>query len=393
MTWTVIGFEFRTRTLVSPFPFHIAIKLLFSLTSLQGNSVLTSPAQGHERSSKRRYRSFEWALGATICGRRWSFRSWLCQWQFCSAFKRPRERWEHGRHHSAAWDHSYDYSGKRIGVIGNGSSGIQMLPAMAKLPNTQVTSLQRGPTWIFSRMTPADLVGSSDKSYNHVYREEDEQRFQDPEEMKGYRKKAQGGVNKAYHMLVKGSPANMSATIFAEKQMSEKLNHDPVLCEKLIPKWELGCRRITPGDGYLESSTQPNVNLTNSPITSIEATGIRTAGNTLHELDVIIFPTGFDVSQIPPYPVIGLNNMTLAEKWNQEPESYLSVACPEFPNYSIFTGPNATVTGPSFKVYHGQVIILSFGSSKCPERISLPLSLNKRLLTNLFGMEIRCIRR
>lgn len=245
--------------------------------------------------------------------------------------------------HSAAWDHSYDYSGKRIGVIGNGSSGIQILPAMAKLANTQVTSFQRGPTWIFSRMTPADLVGSDDPSYNPEYREEDKQRFKNPEEMKKYRKTVQGGVNKAYHMFVKGSPANISATEFAIKQMSEKLNHDKDLCEKLIPKWELGCRRITPGDGYLEAFTQPNVHLTNSSITGIEAKGIRTKDGTLHELDVIICATGFDVSQIPPYPVTGRNNVTLAEKWKDEPESYLSVACPDFPNYFIFTGPNATV--------------------------------------------------
>lgn len=210
--------------------------------------------------------------------------------RFLSTWRWPNipgiETFEGLKVHSAAWDHSYEYSGRRIGVIGNGSSRIQILPAMAKLPNTQVTSFQRGPTWIFSRITPADLVGSDDPSYNSEYREEDKQRFQDSEEMKKYRKTVQGGVNKAYHIFIKGSPANKAATEFAIKQMSEKLNHDKELCKKLIPKWELGCRRITPGDGYLEAFTQPNVHLTNSPITSIEAKGIRTADNKLHELDV-----------------------------------------------------------------------------------------------------------
>jgi cation diffusion facilitator CzcD-associated flavoprotein CzcO len=245
--------------------------------------------------------------------------------------------------HSAAWDHSYDYAGKRIGVIGNGSSGIQILPSMAKLPGAQITSFQRGPTWIFSRMTPADLVGSDDTSYNPEYREEDKRRFQDPEEMKKYRKIVQGGINKAYHMFVKNSHENISATKFAIEQMSRKLNYDKDLCEKLIPKWELGCRRITPGDGYLEAFTQPNVHLTNSPITGIEPTGIRTDDGKLHQLDVIICATGFDVSQIPSHPVVGRNHVTLEAKWREEPESYLSVACPDFPNYFIFTGPNATV--------------------------------------------------
>jgi cation diffusion facilitator CzcD-associated flavoprotein CzcO len=127
-------------------------------------------------------------------------------------------------------------------VIGNGSSGIQILPAMAKLDGTKVTSFQRGPTWVFSRMTPAQLVGSDDPSYNPAYRDEDKEKFQDPKEMMKYRKVVQGGINKAFKMFVKDSEANRNSTQFAVKQMSEKLGHDQVLCEKLIPKWELGCR-------------------------------------------------------------------------------------------------------------------------------------------------------
>lgn len=146
--------------------------------------------------------------------------------------------------HSAGWDHSYDYSHKRIGVIGNGSSGVQILPSMAKLPGTTVTSFQRGPTWVFSRMTPALLVGSDDPSYNPTYRDEDKEKFRDPEELKKYRKVVQGGINSAYGMFVKGSEQNRSSTEFAIEQMSAKLNNDPELCEKLIPKWELGCRSV-----------------------------------------------------------------------------------------------------------------------------------------------------
>lgn len=143
--------------------------------------------------------------------------------------------------------------------------------------------------------------------------------------------------------FVKGSQDNQETTDFAIKQMSGKLNHDPELCEKLIPKWELGCRRVTPGDGYLEAFTQDNVHLTNSEISHISSIGIHTADGKLHELDVIVCATGFDVSQIPSFPVVGRNGVTLAEKWKTEPESYISVACPDMPNYFIFTGPNATV--------------------------------------------------
>ena len=246
--------------------------------------------------------------------------------------------------HSAAWDHSFDYSGKRIAVIGNGSSGIQILPEVAKLDGTDVTSFQRGPTWVFSRMTPAALVGSDDPSFNPEYREEDKEKFRkNPDEMMRYRKVVQGGINKAFRMFIKDSPMNQDLTEFAKNQMAEKLDHDPELCEKLIPKWELGCRRVTPGQGYLEAFLRPNVHLTNSTIVRVDETGIQTEDGVHHDLDVIVTATGFDVRQVPPYPVVGRNNISLAEKWRDEPESYMSVACPDMPNYFIFTGPNATV--------------------------------------------------
>ncbi len=125
--------------------------------------------------------------------------------------------------------------------------------------------------------------------------------------------------------------------------MRAALNNNPQLCEDLIPEWTLGCRRLTPGEGYLESFLLPTVKLEKSSIARITETGITTDSGRQYSLDVIICATGFDVSHVPHYPVTGRNGITLADKWSSEPESYLSVACPDFPNYFIFTGPNATV--------------------------------------------------
>lgn len=105
------------------------------------------------------------------------------------------------RVHSASWDDSYDYSNKRIGIIGNGSSGIQILPQMAQLPGTEVTSFQRGPTWIVSRLRPAKLVGSEDPATNPLYTDADRERFRNPEEIKKYRKMVQGNVNSSFKMV------------------------------------------------------------------------------------------------------------------------------------------------------------------------------------------------
>jgi cation diffusion facilitator CzcD-associated flavoprotein CzcO len=87
---------------------------------------------------------------------------------------------------------------------------------------------------------------------------------------------------------MKGEP-NETTVALARAQMAEKLNHDPVLCEQLIPKWEIGCRRVTPGPGYLEAFSKPNCSLTSSPITKITEKGVVTADGEEFECDVCKF--------------------------------------------------------------------------------------------------------
>ncbi|KAF9886633.1 hypothetical protein FE257_011273 [Aspergillus nanangensis] len=246
--------------------------------------------------------------------------------------------------HSADWDHAYDYANKRIAIIGNGSSGIQILPQLAKETGTEVISFQRGPTWVTSRLSPASLLGRDDPTPNPEFTAEDKKRFrEDPEYHHQYRRNIIHNYNKAFKMFRKGSPENINATTNATKQMAAKLNHRADLCEMLIPKWELGCRRVTPGEGYLESFLRDNVSITQSPITMITEDSVLTADGREYKVDVVVCATGFDVSHCPRYPIIGRDGCSLADKWADEPESYLSVACPGLPNYFIFTGPNAVV--------------------------------------------------
>lgn len=129
----------------------------------------------------------------------------------------------------------------------------------------------------------------------------------------------------------------------AKASMLAKLNHRRDLCKELIPDWDIGCRRITPGEPFLEAFLKPHVSLTSSPIIDVDEKGIRNADGTYEEFDVIVCATGFNIAQIPPFPVIGRDNVSLAEKWSFEPEGYMSIMCPDMPNYFIFTGPNATV--------------------------------------------------
>ncbi|KAL4821215.1 hypothetical protein BDW67DRAFT_172075 [Aspergillus spinulosporus] len=242
--------------------------------------------------------------------------------------------------HSAEWDHEFDYSHKRIAVIGNGSSGIQITPQMAHLPGTEVVNYMRSAAWIYYRVPPSKHLGRDTDEVNPAYAEEDKKRFQDPHVHREYRKGIINRTNKAFKLFLKGEN-NEEAVRFGTEQMASKLNYDPELCRKLIPKWEVGCRRVTPGPGYLESFSRPNCNLSDSPITKITSNAVHTADGKVFECDVVVCATGFDVSHRPRFPLIGLNGANLAEKWADEPESYLSVATAGFPNYFIFTGPNS----------------------------------------------------
>lgn len=88
---------------------------------------------------------------------------------------------------------------------------------------------------------------------------------------------------------MKGSEGAHDAVSFAAEQMASKLGHDPELCRMLIPNFEVGCRRITPGPGYCEAFTQPNCHLTDSRITRISENAVHTADGKTHEVDVGMF--------------------------------------------------------------------------------------------------------
>lgn len=138
--------------------------------------------------------------------------------------------------------------------------------------------------------------------------------------------------------FTKGSEAQKQAQDSTAKMMLDRLGGDILLAEKLTPDWEVGCRRTTPGPGYLEAFTRRNVSLVSESISCVENNGIRTADGVLHEFDVIVCATGFDVSHRPPWPLIGRHGIELAEAWKEEPESYLSLAASGFPNYFQFCG-------------------------------------------------------
>ena len=125
---------------------------------------------------------------------------------FLNTWKWPEisglQEFEGHKVHSASWDHGYDYSGKKMAIIGNGSSGIQILPALAELDGTDITAFQRGPTWIVARMDPGRLLGKPNIGSNPMYTEEDKRKFrEDKEHHHQYRKNLIHRINTAFRMV------------------------------------------------------------------------------------------------------------------------------------------------------------------------------------------------
>jgi cation diffusion facilitator CzcD-associated flavoprotein CzcO len=241
--------------------------------------------------------------------------------------------------HSASWDKDFDWKDKRVAVIGNGSSAIQIVPQIVDRA-AHLTNFVRRPTYITPGLGSAIIGGQ----VQYYYSEEEKQAFRNnPEQLKEYRKRIQAASNKAFDMFVKNSTAQEQGKKQTSDMMRGKLNHNDDLASKLIPDYEVGCRRATPGPGYLESFTRENVSLVTDSISEVEEKGIRTADGTLHEFDAIVCATGFDVSHRPHWPLIGRHGTTLAEAWKEEPMSYLSLCAAGFPNLFFFSGPNAPV--------------------------------------------------
>ncbi|KAK5689222.1 hypothetical protein LTR17_026424 [Elasticomyces elasticus] len=238
--------------------------------------------------------------------------------------------------HTANWDSSVDLAGKHVGLIGNGSSGIQVLPNIQ--PKVKhVTTFIREPTWV----SPVQGLEQ------HVFTPQERRDFESkPGALTEYRKGIETGLNGQFGLFLKNSTVNTATHDYFVEQMKAKLN-DERLIGKLIPDWSVGCRRLTPGVGYLESLTKPNVTTVYGEIEKITERGCVCDDGNEYPIDVLICATGFDTTFKPRFPLINPTGKNLQDEWAKEPKSYLGIAAAEFPNYLIFLGPNCPIgNGP-----------------------------------------------
>ncbi|KAL4758045.1 flavin-containing monooxygenase [Aspergillus foveolatus] len=238
--------------------------------------------------------------------------------------------------HTANWDDSIVLKGKHVGLIGNGSSGIQVLPAV--LPEVRkVTTFIREPTWV------SPVKGLE----QHIFSEEEKQAFAaNSQHLTEYRRGIERGMNGQFAIFLRNTEGQRSTREYMTQQMKEKLNN--VNLEKvLIPDWSVGCRRITPGVGYLESLGNEKVKVVYGNITEVTERGCICDDGNEYPIDVLVCATGFDTSFRPRFPIIGPAGNNLQDEWKAEAKSYFGIAAAAIPNYLTFLGPNSPVgNGP-----------------------------------------------
>lgn len=244
--------------------------------------------------------------------------------------------------HSAKWNEKYDFTNKKIGVIGSGSSAIQIVPALQRLSGAQISTFVRSKTWISPPFGQSlwDKLGMTDYKISP----EQQNRFaSDQEHYHSFRLAIEEDGNAIHGVTIKGTPMQISARDAFEEHMRARLASAPHIYKALLPNFSPGCRRLTPGPGYLEALTEPNVDFITTQITKIEETGVRTADNKLHEIDALVCATGFHTSAPPPFPLTGLEGISLQKKWAERATSYLSLAVDQYPNLFMMMGPNSAI--------------------------------------------------
>ncbi|KAH8807115.1 hypothetical protein F5884DRAFT_702964 [Xylogone sp. PMI_703] len=238
--------------------------------------------------------------------------------------------------HTANWDPSYDWTGKKVGVIGNGSSAIQLVPQVQKTAKSIVNYI-RNPTWI-----AANYLDEFSDGGNYVYSEEKKREFREhPEKHFQMRKQMEHTFNQIFLAMLKGRPEQKAMDQTYRKIMHSRLGGDPELIKRMIPRFDPGCRRLTPGDGYLEALQQENARIIWSPIIKVTEKGILTDEGE-EEFDLIVTATGFDVSFRPSWKHAGRNGVSL-DDWLEEPKSYFGMCAAGQPNYFIYSGPGSPV--------------------------------------------------
>jgi len=250
--------------------------------------------------------------------------------------------------HASQWDPLFNPKGKRVAVIGNGASGIQLVANINKIVS-RLDHYARNKTWV------ATSWAGDDRTFDpQPIPEEQKESFKDPQAYLAFRKTLEDKYWRRFATFFRDDKDNEALWEKLTKNMQASLAEHPELWDELIPDFSPNCRRLTPGPGYLEAITADNVDYVRTPIARFTATGIETIDGMQRGVDAVICATGANVDMVPPFTVHA-RGRELGQEWPPggrygSPHTYLGLAAPGFPNLLFVHGPHGT--GPSGTVPH-----------------------------------------
>lgn len=237
------------------------------------------------------------------------------------------ERFEGEVWHSAQWRHDVDLSDKRVGIVGTGASAIQFLPKVAQTAKS-VVLLQRTPAWILPRVDRR-----LSRRERMLYR-----RFP------ALQRLVRRALSWSRELFVLGfavQPAVMAVPRRMALRHLERQVPDPALRARLTPSYEIGCKRILISNDFYPALSRHNVELVSSGLAEVGPRCVTAADGTRREVDVLVFGTGFQVTDPPIAKRLrGRDGRTLAEFWSGSMHAHRGSAVPGFPNAFFTSGPN-----------------------------------------------------
>jgi cation diffusion facilitator CzcD-associated flavoprotein CzcO len=229
--------------------------------------------------------------------------------------------------HTARWNHDHDLAGRRVAFVGTGASAIQAVPEIQPIAG-HVDVFQRTPPWVVPHRD-RPITRAERALYRRV---------------PALQRLVRAGVYGLRELLVPGlvyRPQLMKAVEkLARKHIADQVP-DPELRRNVTPDYAIGCKRILPSNKWYPALGAHNVDLVTEGIAEVRPNGVVDAAGAFHEVDTIIFGTGFYVTDIPLADIVtGAGGRPLSEVWNRSPQAYRGTAMAGFPNLFLLVGPN-----------------------------------------------------
>jgi cation diffusion facilitator CzcD-associated flavoprotein CzcO len=233
--------------------------------------------------------------------------------------------------HSARWDESAVLDGRRVGIVGTGSTAAQITGALVDRV-AHLSLFQRTAQWVLAYPNPPYTEAQRAEFRAH------------PEKMREVYDYWQNRFRTSFAEAVIGNEDEQRKIEQYCRLNLEQNVLDPVLRGKLTPDYRATCKRLIMSDSFYPAIQRPNASLVTEGIARVEANGVRTRDGALHELDVLVLATGFRAHDfMRPMRITGRDGLTLDDAWANSTPAYRCVALPGFPNFFMLCGPNSPI--------------------------------------------------